>query len=327
MSCDLVGSTSHKQSADSTDQWITDFLGFYYKFPARVRENLDDVQLSERLTFWKAVGDELLFTLDVHHETDVFKVVNAWIAAMDQYEKELSTKNKMKAKGGAFIATFPHPDYEVAVPTVPVGADSERDVIVQNESMKKAVTSGDSDLTGRPLVDFLGPSIDTGFRVISVCSQRYFTISLEVAWAMAYHQLHHARSEIIDGFLLLEERSMKGVWEGREYPVFALDRQYSDKIVQHIGKVRGNGSVPLMEVDRLATACTADQGWPSSVYFPSSNYELFKCKESYLRSEQDKLNDRIDNSGESIDEFTFDGGKTDSSVEDSSALDIPSSAD
>lgn len=328
LSCDLVGSTSHKQSAENTEAWISDFLRFYYDFPARVRENLDRPDLAARLKFWKAVGDELLFTINIEHESEVYYVVNAWVAAMVQYEAELaikngeenSPKNKMKTKGGAFLATFPEPDYVVVVPTAPMELDSERDVVVRNEEMKKAGRHGSEP----HLIDFLGPSIDTGFRVIAACSQRYFTMALEVAWAMAYHRVHHDREDSIAGLLLLEEREMKGVWSGREYPVFALDRHHGEQIVRSIGAVHGKPSVPLLEVDRLAVACLKDAGWPSRVYFSRSRYAAFTELGADLSDQQLTLDAMADNSGETLAEFTTEGGAVEPDSEDSTGtLTVP----
>lgn len=327
LSCDLVGSTSHKQSAGKTDIWIPDFLRFYYDFPARVRENLDNPGLASRLTFWKAVGDELLFTIDIKKESDVYHVVTAWIAAMAQYEAELEAKNgeensaqnKMKTKGGAFIATFPDPDYTVVVPTTPLEPDSERDVVVRNEKMKNA----NGTEHNHHLIDYLGPSIDTGFRVVAACSQRHFTLSLEVAWAMAYHRLHGERQEVIPGFLLLDEKQMKGVWEGREYPVFAIDRHHGDKIVKSLGIVRSTAVVPLIEVDRLAVACAEDVGWPSRVFFAESNYEAFTVWGPHLAAQQARLDAMADNSGETLAEFVTEDGTVSATEDSTGALKMP----
>ncbi|EGD23992.1 hypothetical protein [Prescottella equi] len=307
ISCDLVGSTSHKQSAEKTEHWIPNFLRFYYDFPARVRENLQDDSLAPRLNFWKAVGDELIFTLDIQTEADVFYTVNAWVAAMHQYESELeqknteegALKNKMKTKGGAFIATFPDPDYCVAVPTVPIDQDSERDVLVRNEEMKRRKLAD-----GAYLKDYLGPSIDTGFRVVGQCTQRYFTLSLEVAWAMAHHQLHAEYKQKIDGLTLLSESPLKGVWNDRSYPIFAIDRQHRDPIVEKLALVRGQASIPLMEVHELAEACLVDSNWPSTVYFPKSAHEAFTRLKTHLTEQQSILDARFDRSGESVEEFT-----------------------
>ncbi|MFL0278161.1 hypothetical protein [Mycobacterium sp. SMC-19] len=328
LSCDLVGSTRHKQSAGDTRVWIPDFLRFYYDFPARVREALDDSDLASRLKFWKAVGDELLFTIDIKRESDVYRTVNAWVKAMAQYEAELGAKNregnsspnKMKTKGGAFIATFPDPDYVVAVPTAPVEPDSERDVVVRNEAMKKEANGGNGHL----LIDYLGPSIDTGFRVISACNQRYFTLSLEVAWAMTYHRRNNENKSSLPGLLLLEERQMKGVWDEREYPVFAIDRHRESAIVKKINRVQGRKKIGLLDVDGLAAACLDDEKWPSRVHFRESAYDAFTRLKDTLTARQEHLDGLVDSSGESIDEFRTDGGDVESGTEDSAgAINMP----
>lgn len=99
LSCDLVGSTGHKQAAARPRTWLPDFLSFYYDFPALVRSHLGD-GLSARLVFWKAVGDELLYVADVDHEKHIDKIVKAWLRAMDDYEKRLVERNRKIADEG-----------------------------------------------------------------------------------------------------------------------------------------------------------------------------------------------------------------------------------
>ena len=289
---------------------------------------MEDAALARRLKFWKAVGDELIFTVDVLHEQDVYKVVTAWVAAMRQYELELqdknqeenSFKNKMKTKGGAFIATFPDPDYCVAVPTEPVEADSERDVLVRNEEMKRE--SG-----GSHLFDYLGPSIDTGFRIVGQCSQRFFTLSLEVAWAMAYDRLHNQFDKEISGLTLLSETPLKGVWDGRSYPIFALDREYDDAIARHISSVQGKGVIQLLDVQHLAEACILDGAWPSTVYFPDSSHDIFKKLKQHLDSQQKILDEKFDQSGESLEEFAVPDAESDlSNGLDAASMEIHASS-
>ena len=174
-----MGSTQFKQR---TDGWQKVFLSFYREFPqfvataSRAAEDGDGAQFR----LWKAVGDELIFEVIVQSEKDVGLAVRVWLDAMEKYELEVLHKSGLALKGGAFIATFPGPDSESTIPRTPDIEDSDNPVVVLNE---KALT-GHRAYT-KYLYDYFGPSIDTGFRVFSLSTQRFFTLSVEVAWAMA----------------------------------------------------------------------------------------------------------------------------------------------
>jgi hypothetical protein len=215
------------------------FTMFYEKFPLIVADKCDGAVTP---TLWKAIGDELIFTVDVDREAQVASAVEAWILALDEMALMLLDKgHPLKTKGGAFTANFPTPDRELHV----------------------GLSGGSSTL-----VDFIGPSIDTGFRVLGACSERYFTMSVEVAWAYCTHleQASIARSD----FHWLGLHEMKGVWDGRAYPVFAIDRQSKDPVVAALRKVTGDTLIDPQAVIAVALACH-DSDWPSRIYLAAGS--------------------------------------------------------
>lgn len=247
LSCDLVGSTAFKQK-NQPDDWLRVFINFYREFPAYLEKHLAGTNLHPQL--WKAIGDELIFVTDVNSEETIWNIVDAWIKSMDEYETALLTGGALglATKGGAFLATFPTPNRTVPIVT----------------------PNGTSD-------DYLGPSIDTGFRVMNNCSERHFTLSVEVAWALAVHweekQVNHK------ALRLVSVPVMKGVWQGRAYPLFALDRQATDKVNKALSAIQKNDAVETEKVAALARACVASSDWPALIYLRNATSEELRDPE------------------------------------------------
>ena len=184
LSCDLTGSTDFKQKQaqdPAKTPWQDFFLQFYRDFPQQIASTQREME-TEHLNFelWKPIGDELIYSCEVRKEGDVFQAVRTWIAAMHAYRlSSLADETTMGTKGGAFIATFPGPDSKSSIPRDPGTEVSDINPRRLNRS-----AYWPEKRHGDYLYDYFGPSIDTGFRVISMCKPRYFTVSVEVALAM-----------------------------------------------------------------------------------------------------------------------------------------------
>lgn len=270
MSCDIVGSTQFKQKRPRS--WQATFLAFYRQFP-QVLAKLAHHNPRLKFELWKPVGDELIFTCRVAHEKDIYDAVRIWIQAMDEYEQGTLAKENLFTKGGAFLATFPGPDSESTIPILPETEQSDEDPVELNRLA----------LTGKKKIslyvyDYFGPSIDTGFRILGACSQRHFTLTIEVAWAMGLC-LQGAggapAGKHLTDIRLLTTQTFKGVWDGREYPVFALDRHSGDKVNDTLHRLTGNVLQPP-DVTSLCMACFESEGWPSAMYLPESGHDIFK---------------------------------------------------
>lgn len=268
LSCDLTGSTAFKQRSDHQPEspWQKAFLAFYREFPQRLeleRVRLDGSDLKFEL--WKPVGDELLFSCEVGSEKDIRSAVTVWLAAMSAYEANSLDDTPMGVKGGAFIATFPGPDYESTIPRVPEAETSGRDVVVLNDE----ATNGRRSTT-KFLFDYFGPSIDTGFRILSKCSARYFTLSLEVAYALSSLHIHtdgNDSSAKSDDLMFLDSIELKGVYGGNLYPVCALDLEANGVVNQAYRKF-GADRYDIQNLHELCKAHYLSAGWPFKLYLP-----------------------------------------------------------
>jgi hypothetical protein len=296
LSCDIVGSTRYKQQ---TRYWQKTFLSFYREFPQLLGDLTKEKSYQPGFNLWKPVGDELIFTSHVKKEADIYSAVRIWLCAMERYESTvLEDVSTLSTKGGAFVGTFPGPDNESSIPRDPASETSDKDVIELNaialDSRSPAY-----------LYDFFGPSIDTGFRVFSACSNRFFTLSVEVAWAMAQCATEAGvgnQGFDLGDIRLLEPHELKGVWDGREYPLFALDRHHNDSVNRAMARIRET-PVEALDVVNLCKECYNARNWPSRLYLPDSIYPQVKAVP------QNSLSELLTNGMEGAESVPMDAGE------------------
>ena len=268
LSCDLVGSTRHKQAKN--EYWPKTFLSFYREFPQALAGEIKAADSALEFKLWKAVGDELIFTCVVRHEAHVIAAIRIWIAAMTEYERGTLADEGMSTKGGAFIATFPGPDSQVSIPLDPTNETSDKGVVELND---EALANYDPAVY---LYDYLGPSIDTGFRVIGECNPRYFTLSVEAAWALCRGASYEGLPDLPD-LRVLAPKELKGVWGGRPYPIIVIDRHFEDGVNQAIESLNG-GKQSFHDIEVLCSSCSSSAGWPSAIYLPDSDFPQFRVE-------------------------------------------------
>lgn len=218
------------------------------------------------------MGDELIFTCEVAHERDVYRAVRTWIDAMQGYQRDSLDDTSLGTKGGAFIATFPGPDSESSIPRDPTAETSGQDVVELNREALRTRDDVSEASADKYLFDYFGPSIDTGFRVLSKCSDRYFTLSVEVAFAMACISLtpNRDRGDFgLDDVDLLGGVELKGVWGGQSYPLFAIDLNHGSPITDAFKKFSIGGST-VQDINALCEACYGSEGWPFKLFLPNS---------------------------------------------------------
>lgn len=284
LSCDLTGSTAFKQKAeqDPGTPWQKVFLQFYREFPAAVRSCQSARPAAQGLRFelWKAIGDELLFTCRVESELDIHAAVQTWIAAMGEYRNNslsdggvgLKDTSGLGVKGGAFIATFPGPDSEASIPRSGQTEKSGEDVV----GLNRAALEGRRDHEQYQF-DYFGPSIDTGFRLLSRSSSRYFVVSVEVAFALTCLQQQpgpHQQDYRDLGLVLRSTDALKGVWNGNDYPVMAIDLDRHLAVNKALAAF-DSSRADVAKLHRLCEACYTSPGWPFRSYLSGSRNNYF----------------------------------------------------
>jgi hypothetical protein len=249
LSADLVGSTALKQTKskqtrteDTVDPlnppWLSSFLGFYSVFPPtflslwdNYASRLDKFLGSEHTPeFWKANGDELIFTKIVGSDKDLAAVVCCWVSAVREYRSILrKAHSPLDIKASAWTAGFPIRNREVVIQVS--GEHESTDLMKDPEanSLQKLIQWYNSeDHEKRRFVrDFVGPSLDIGFRVSNLASPRKMTITPEIALIVSL--INDQEFGVQDKSLWAIEVKyfgsvpLKGVHSGKPFPVFWID--------------------------------------------------------------------------------------------------------
>ncbi|PCJ17837.1 MAG: hypothetical protein COB02_12270 [Candidatus Cloacimonadota bacterium] len=213
LSVDIVGSTAFKNKYESRE-WLPTIKQFYIDFPSHFYDeihtlnktnilNKQEFKISkEFVKIWKYLGDEILFYIDlqaIQKESHAIFYVYAFLKAIDscKYYKE-GRKDKpeiteLSSKGTAWIASFP----------------ITNSIVVKNP------------------IDFIGPQIDTGFRLGKFSDPTKFIISVELAWVMLQFYSDKSnttlKNDIKINFHFDEMTPLKGVLAGQPYPIIFIN--------------------------------------------------------------------------------------------------------
>jgi hypothetical protein len=254
LSVDIVGSTAFKQAAKDrslsggardvepppAEPWFSPIAQFYRGIERTfAKEWAICVELSDKVSWptgaapelWKSVGDELIYTKLLTDHREALTTVNAWMKTVDSYRARLKDQFKtLDLKSTAWIAGFPVHNAEVIFRSSAQGfrdTKDEDDEVFSNLSLlHEFYTSEDNRSLTR---DYIGPAIDTGFRLSELSTPRRFVISVELALMLVHAvrtQPHQYAYETLR-FFFEGRHSLKGVFGGTPYPVFWIDMRPS----------------------------------------------------------------------------------------------------
>lgn len=152
-----------------------------------------------RVLLWKSLGDELIFTAEIRQRDSLACLLDAFRAtlalAVANWRRQDGHPG-LPLKGAAWLAGFPVGNGEIPLFTP--------------NSVRPGVVLTD----GR---DYIGPQVDTGFRVKEHASPRRLALSADLAWLLVSSGAKHLP-------LYYEgELPLKGVIKGRPYPVVWID--------------------------------------------------------------------------------------------------------
>lgn len=221
LSADVVGSTAYKaeNSTGLAPAWSETFNSFFNDFPRFLKNEgyaklppscPSDVHPAEP---WKFSGDEILFYTKLNHRTEVVSHLAAFKMALREYPDVWRQKDvSLNLKGTAWLAGFP----------------------VLNTELRLSQE-------GREVLDFIGPSIDLGFRLGQFASPRRFVMSTDLTLLLT-DALDHLKVDARDKTFSIEyhgRHELKGVIKGEPYPIFWLDTL--DGKVDEEDQLLGNG--------------------------------------------------------------------------------------
>lgn len=201
LSVDLENSTQLKQATDKTpERWLTTVRVFLQDFPQLFEAKLQERERQfggpkmDLPPVWKVLGDELVFAAIINKRLELLTLVEAFQDALQKWNQDAREQKEgrlLKVKGAAWVAGFP----------------------VVNAVLE----------TGEKSEDYIGPSMDAGFRISKLATPRRMAITVDLAWLLL--RLKFKRRVHFDGQMVI-----KGLAEEVGYPVLWIEVEKSDYV-------------------------------------------------------------------------------------------------
>ncbi|MBW8782956.1 MAG: hypothetical protein JF599_13875 [Verrucomicrobia bacterium] len=241
-SVDLEGSTAFKQSQSHRQHqaWLPVVIDFFESFDGGFWPHINEcaraagVTVPEKPTVWKILGDELVFTMKLGSGRDAVIYVDALTKTVADWNQGVMERRKtgqgpvrpLLAKAAAWLAGFP-----VTNAVLPV--------------------EGNHD-------DYVGPSMDAGFRVTKLATPRRLALSVELAWLLLSLKRHALHIEFAG-----RVRELKGIAADSGYPQLWIEvpaSAYHAKEHAVLGPLRR--AIPPASLLDLCACFLADFGVP-----------------------------------------------------------------
>ncbi|MDI9347828.1 MAG: hypothetical protein QM538_04935 [Methylacidiphilales bacterium] len=252
LSVDLVGSTEFKtkhlsENLTSDKDWRSSIVECFERFNRALREHQKSY-IELNYNYWKFLGDELIYYVDIKQPQTLVNGLKIFIDTIKEMRKFNPIK-ELPIKGTAWIAGFP----------------------VINMSFRN-----DYDNNNVGSFDFIGPSIDAGFRISKYSTADYLCITAELAYFL-FQYMSKPNSDYHNKNLPLyfyKLENIKGLLEGELYPIYYIEiSELQNKFNSMKGSKEANPKESLAYLDEL---------------FKSVNNELFFCK-PYLLGDMDNV--------------------------------------
>lgn len=231
---DLEAGVSHTEDEfelPDGEKWFSVIQGFYietvqsfekaWRDAANKTDTRKEIYYGEQPTLWKTIGDEILFRKIITDHHQVNNSIKCWISAINQIRIYLKKQNsKLDVKCTAWIAEFPLQNKLV------IGPSGDKLTLIKSDDMESVGNLiGEYEKNPKNFsdvrIDFVGPSIDIGFRLAAKSTNRKFVISLDVAYLIA--KTNRSIDEKLLHINYDGREYLKGVLGGVEYPVFWID--------------------------------------------------------------------------------------------------------
>ena len=256
LGADIIGSTAlkqtrlgaHKRPTDQASKgpaWFSAIQGFYFEAAQaflfdweRSKAASDDpgTLYGPAPKLWKTVGDEVLFVKQLTDHRQLAITLQCWMRALRRMKDFLRTESSvLDVKSTCWTAGFPFRNREVVLD---VNADLKKGR-VENYYRESGVILNShykNQDKSKVSIDYIGPSIDTGFRLSGYATGRKFIASVDVAYIIS---MTHFDGEIkrLD-FFYDGSVSLKGVFGGSNYPIFWIDMSADESLSKKEDKLR-----------------------------------------------------------------------------------------
>ncbi|GBU25371.1 hypothetical protein R83H12_02014 [Fibrobacteria bacterium R8-3-H12] len=226
-SFDLVNSTSFK---NTVKRWGKIFDGFIKQSKKLMEEAFPSARI------WKMIGDEILFYLQVNSPEVLYEAPEKSFGILQKciefINNEPEVKSNLSVKATIWAAVVNDSEEK----------DTERNtnIIVKDRNFYEY------------LFDFLGPDIDIGFRISKFAKSSVLVIEAKLACLITKLETEMEKEHISEYMRIVSYEELKGVWNGRRYPIvwyrtdwsyskdmFIYDEKYKDDIVRRIEDTEG----------------------------------------------------------------------------------------
>ncbi|MCR5623095.1 MAG: hypothetical protein K6G18_14740 [Treponema sp.] len=207
-SFDLVGSTKFK--TDEQEKWPYVIFKFYELTYNELKNKIP------RVAVWKYLGDEVLLYISLHafgSDHEIYKIPENVFSVQSSVSKVLQAlfpgeKLRIDIKSTIWIAGTVMLRSEEFIPDkMPLAVG-----IYRNLKMKLSIGDQTQD-------DFIGPDMDTGFRVAKHAHKNMVVLSADFAYLL-YRMKKPRRMKGIDGNMkIVSLEILKGVWDDKYYPI------------------------------------------------------------------------------------------------------------
>jgi hypothetical protein len=203
VSLDICGSTAFKSVlVKSPNKWATTISDFFLQARTCFSSRMPDVEAT--FQFWKTIGDEILFSLEVRSFREIqtatkFILDRKSELGGDIFDKSQKLGMPLMIKTALWLAEISSINDESAIN---LHFDAKGETLTSDEEA--------------PYKDYIGPGIDLGFRLAKLSQPRASVISIELAYSL----LQESQNALIPRYLRREE--IKGVLKGLPYPIMVL---------------------------------------------------------------------------------------------------------
>lgn len=200
MSLDIAGSTAFKAQAfgeGDSPEWLEAFETFFREAPLIMMGQIAAVFAMEdevpETGVWKVIGDEIVLLAHPRTPREAELLLVAFYRTVINFDKMIFERWPLRIKGCCWAAQISRRNRAIEIPEM-LGGDSEE-----------------------VYVDYLGPDVDTGFRLAACGGRGQVIVSSNLVELVCEED----RDSGIQ-FHYIGRKVLKGVYGGRPYPLFLM---------------------------------------------------------------------------------------------------------
>lgn len=237
MSVDLAGSTAFKAQAQGdgeSPEWLEAFEAFFREVPLIMMGQIAGAFTMEEevphTSVWKVIGDEIIFIAHPRSPREAQLLTIAFYRTVVRYDRQIFQRWPLRIRGCCWAVQISSRNREIEIPEM-LGAEADQ-----------------------AYIDYLGPDVDSGFRLASCCGRGQVIVSANLVQLLTSMEDPHG---IL--FHYVGRKVLKGVFSGRPYPLFLMSMadevpetwEWEPEVDKGLKKLRKNQPTDYAEIQEL----------------------------------------------------------------------------